>query len=196
MGKDTSKHSAVFLDRDGTLIHEKNYLKRVKDIKLFSFTIPALKKLILAGYKLMIITNQSGIGRGYFTLNKLNQINNHLKEILLKKGVKIDAIYFCPHLPDDNCDCRKPNLGLVKQAAKDFNIDLLSSYSIGDHIGDYLLGQRMGGKGVLLLTGHGKKEMAKIKDMKIPMPDKIVKNIYQAVNWILSDSHIKLRNKK
>jgi histidinol phosphatase-like enzyme len=106
---------------------------------------------------------------------------------LQKKGVKLNAIYYCPHLPDAGCACRKPKLGLVEKARKAFRLDLGRCYSVGDHHGDYKLGQAMGGKGVFVLTGHGKKEQAMINPQG-PRPDRIEKNMLGAARWILKDS--------
>ena len=187
MGK-SKGNAAVFIDRDGTVIKEKDYLRKIKDIELFPQTVRSLKLLKSAGFKLILITNQSGIGRGYLTENKLKNIHVYLQKLLKKKGTGFDAIYYCPHLPDAGCACRKPNLGLVKLAKTKFKIDLKRSYSIGDHKGDFLLGRNMGGKGIFVLTGHGRHEYAKfMKDRSIPRPHRIEKNIYSAAKWILSD---------
>lgn len=186
MAESAKKSFAVFIDRDGTLIREKNYLSKVSDLKLITGAVDALKLLRQAGYKLILITNQSGIGRGYFTEKKLLQIHESLQKMLDKKGVKLDGIYYCPHIPDDNCTCRKPKLGLVKKAAKEFNINLKKSYTVGDHPGDFLLGQNMGGKGIFVLTGHGNKEHEKIKDGGGELkPDRIEKNLLSAAQWII-----------
>lgn len=191
MGKRNGKETAVFIDRDGTVIKEKDYLRKIKDIELFPQSIKALKLLKGAGFKLVMVTNQSGIGRGYFSEIKLLAIHAALQKTLRKKGVAFDAVYYCPHLPDAGCSCRKPNLGMVKDAQKKFKLDLKNSYSIGDHKGDYLLGRKMGGKGIFVLTGHGRREYAKfMKDSSIPRPDRVEKNIYTAAKWIVA------RNKK
>jgi histidinol-phosphate phosphatase family protein len=171
------------------VIKEKDYLSRIKDVELFACTVKALKLLRKSGFKLILVSNQSGIGRGYFTENKLKKIHNYLQKLLKKKGAGFDAMYYCPHAPDAGCSCRKPNLGLVKLARKKFKIDLKKSYSIGDHKGDFLLGRNMGGKGVFVLTGHGRHEYAKfMKDPSAPRPDRIESNIYKAAKWILADS--------
>jgi len=188
LGKRNGKEIAAFIDRDGTVIKEKDYLCKIKDIELFPQTARALKLLKGAGFKLILVTNQSGIGRGYFSEKKLLQVHAALEKILSKKGVKFDAIYYCPHAPEAACGCRKPNLGMVKLAEKKFNIDLKRSYSIGDHKGDFMLGKKMGGKGVFVLTGHGKSEYKKLSDDPLsPRPDKVEKNIYSAAKWIVSD---------
>ncbi|MBN1621167.1 MAG: HAD family hydrolase [Endomicrobiales bacterium] len=186
MEKRTKKNIAVFLDRDGTIIRERHYLRKVKDIRILSGTVESLSLLRKAGYKLILVTNQSGIGRGYLTKKKLALIHTHLKKLLKKKGVYLDALYYCPHAPGDNCSCRKPKLGMVKLAQKRLNIDLKKSFTIGDHVNDFLLGQNMGGTGIFLLTGHGKEELEKINSSGGRLkPDRIEQNLLAAAKWIL-----------
>jgi histidinol-phosphate phosphatase family protein len=189
--KRTTRTAAVFIDRDGTLIHEKNYLSKVKDVRLFAKAVDGLRLLQDAGYKLIMVTNQSGIGRGYFTEKKLHQVHAYLEKLLLKKGVKLDAIYYCPHHPDEDCDCRKPKLGMVKRARRELNVDLKRSYTIGDHKGDFLLGQNMGGTGIFVLTGHGKHEYEKIKKSNGALnPDRVEKSFYTAAKWIAGQKKV------
>lgn len=186
MKKNNNLYPAVFLDRDGTINHDKNYLSDEKDLRIYVFVKKAILKLRKAGFKIVVVTNQSGVARGYITTAKLKKINNKLKEMLKKQGVNIDGIYFCPHGPDDKCSCRKPKTGMVLQAAKDLNIDLKKSYTVGDSIRDYMLGYNFGGKGILVLTGHGKQQALKIKKEK-QKPLAVVKNLHTAVKIILND---------
>lgn len=180
------KTPAVFLDRDGTINHEKGYLSDEKDLNLYSYAVKSILMLQKAGFKIVIITNQSGIARGYFTEKKLSVIHKTLLKMLKDKGVTIDGIYYCPHGADDVCDCRKPKIGMAKFAEKDLNIDLSKSYVVGDSIRDYLMGYNFGGKGILVMTGHGKKQYAKLKDEK-RKPLAVSKNLYEAVKVILRD---------
>ena len=148
----------------------------------------ALKLLRAAGYKLILVTNQSGVARGYLTVKKLNAIHSYLKKLLLKKGAKLDAVYFCPHGPDSKCFCRKPKLGMVRLAQKRFNIDMKRSYSVGDHTRDFLLGQNMGGKGIFVLTGHGKEELKKIRKSRGKLnPHKIFRDFLAAAKYIVKN---------
>ncbi len=184
MAGKNKKNRAAFIDRDGTIIHERNYLRRIRDVKLLSGTVEALKILKKTGFKLILVTNQSGIARGYLTVKKLKAIHKHLEKLLKKNGVKLDAVYFCPHGSDSDCKCRKPRLGMVRLAEKRFNIDLRNSFAVGDHTRDFLLGQNMGGKGYFILTGHGKEELKKIKQSRgQDSPDKIFKNILDAAKY-------------
>ncbi|MBC7128510.1 MAG: HAD family hydrolase [Thermoplasmatales archaeon] len=124
---------ALFIDRDGTInANEPEYPHKPEHLKIYEDAVELMREYQSKGYLIIIITNQSGIGRGYFTLEQMHQFNNLLISELAKRGVKIDAIYFCPHKPDDACSCRKPNLGLIEQAMKDFSIDLKNSIIIGD----------------------------------------------------------------
>lgn len=186
MKKNNNLVPAVFLDRDGTVNHDKHYLSNEKDLKIYSFVKKSILKLRQAGFKIVIVTNQSGIARGFFSENKLKKINRKLEHLLKEQGVKIDGIYYCPHGPDDLCECRKPKPGMALQAAKDLNIDLTKSYTVGDSVRDYLLGYNFGGKGVFVLTGHGKKQFLKIKkESKKPLA--VSKNLYEAVKVIIND---------
>lgn len=180
------KMPAVFLDRDGTVNHEKSYLSDEKDLKLYSFVAKSILSLQKAGFKIVIVTNQSGIERGYFSEKKLAVIHKTLLKMLKDIGIKIDGIYYCPHGTDDVCQCRKPKIGMAKQAEKELNIDLKKSYVVGDSIRDYKMGYNFGGKGILVLTGHGKKQVQKVKNEE-QKPLAISKNLYEAVKVIIND---------
>lgn len=136
-------NKAVFLDRDGTLNVEKHYLYKIEDFEFLPGVIEGLKLLQEAGYLLIVITNQSGIGRGYYSEEDFNILNHWMLETLEENGVTVNAVYYCPHLPDaqvakyrKECECRKPKLGMFLQAIEDFEIDLNKSYAIGDKIRD------------------------------------------------------------
>lgn len=186
MERKNKKMPAVFLDRDGTLIYDKNYLSSPDQVKLYSFSSDSIKKLRKAGFKIIVVTNQSGIARKMFTEKDLKKVNKRFTDMLKEQGVKIDALYYCPHNDKDKCKCRKPKTGMVMQAAKEHNIDLKKSYTVGDSVRDYLLGNNSGGKGVLVLTGHGKKQQKKVKSEK-SKPLGIVKTLKQATELILND---------
>ncbi|MBR0070311.1 MAG: HAD family hydrolase [Synergistaceae bacterium] len=135
----SQKNKAVFLDRDGTINIDKGYLYRISDFEFLPGAVEALRNLQEAGYLLIIITNQSGIGRGYYTEEDFMRLTDYMKSELAKSGVNISGVYYCPHLPDAEveryrkiCTCRKPSLGLFERAVHDFNIDLSRSYAIGD----------------------------------------------------------------
>ena len=150
----TTKQPAIFIDRDGTLIEEVNYLSRVEDLHIFPFTGSAVKLLKDNGYLIIIVTNQSGIGREVYTEAAMHGIHDQIQADL---GGAIDAFYFCPHLPDADCQCRKPNLGMIEAACADFDIDLERSWVIGDKDLDVKLGQKARIGTVLVMTGYGSK---------------------------------------
>ncbi|MCL2144431.1 MAG: HAD family hydrolase [Endomicrobia bacterium] len=187
MGKNNTKKPAAFLDRDGTLIFDKNYLSSPDKVKLYSYSAESIDKLRGAGFKIIVVTNQSGIARGMFSGKELKKVNKKFIDLLKEQGAKIDGLYFCPHIDEDNCGCRKPKIGMVLKAAKEHNIDLKKSYTVGDSIRDYLLGYNSGGKGILVLTGHGKRQQKKIKSRKIK-PLAVCKTLKQAANLIIKDS--------
>lgn len=151
------KRRFVLLDRDGTIIVERNYLSNHNQVKLIPKAASALKKLSDLGLGLVVMTNQSGIGRGYFDLNELGKIHNRMIDLLAEEGVRLDGIYFCPHIPEDNCLCRKPKVGLVEKAVRKHNFDPKLCFVIGDNKGDIELGKNIGAKTILVRTGHGRK---------------------------------------
>lgn len=146
----------VLLDRDGTIIVEKNYLSNSSEVVLIPRAAKALKELKKLGLGLIVITNQSGIGRNFFDLLTLESIHKKIKDLLNKEGVTLDDIYFCPHIPNDECLCRKPKIELVKQASKKHNFDPKQCFVIGDNKGDIELGKNIEAITILVRTGHGK----------------------------------------
>jgi D-glycero-D-manno-heptose 1,7-bisphosphate phosphatase len=151
---------AIFLDRDGTLIEEVNYLHRVEDLKFFPFTDSSVKRLKDAGFLLIVVTNQSGIGRGIYTAADMHGIHQAIQSQL---DGAIDAFYFCPHLPCDGCECRKPRQGMIESARGDFAIDLENSWMIGDKKIDIETGTFAGTKTGFVLTGYGKQHLSSLK---------------------------------
>lgn len=185
------KNKAAFIDRDGNLIVETGYMDDVKKVRFYSRSISALKLLKEAGYKIIVVTNQSGVARGYFTEKLVKDTHRHINILLKKYGLKIDAFYYCPHHQKavhkkyrKDCSCRKPKTGMLEAAAKKYNIDLKKSFTAGDKLSDVKLGHNAGAKGILVLTGYGRKEKAKIKEKNIK-PDFIAGDFYSAANWAI-----------
>jgi len=176
-------YKAVFIDRDGTINVNVEYLDDPNNFKMYPGVAKGIKLLKKNGFKIIVITNQSGIARGYFSKETLEKIHERMKSELLKKGATIDAIYYCPHHPDDNCDCRKPQTGLFKKAFKDLNIDSSKSFIIGDKMLDVEAGYKMGLKTILVPEDKEKVE----KEMRTTniKPDFVSKNFYSGVRWIL-----------
>jgi histidinol-phosphate phosphatase family protein len=144
----------VFLDRDGTLVRDLGYTHRIEDYELLPGVVAGLRRIAAAGYRLVVITNQSGIGRGYYSEAQYEAFQAHLVSDLAAQGVTIEASFVCPHHPDDGCECRKPRPALLHRARDELGADLAQSWTIGDSAGDVELAQRGGCRGaVLVLTG-------------------------------------------
>ncbi len=175
------KKPAVFLDRDGVLAEERSYVRSVAELHIFSYTAECIAKIKEKGYYSIVITNQSGIARGLFSEDALLDMNQYLIE---KTGV--DAVYYCPHHPKGKvekyrkvCNCRKPEIGLLEQACKDYNIALEKSYMIGDRASDILMGQNAGIKTVLLESGYGTTRLEQSVE-----PDYILHDLRNFVNLL------------
>ena len=151
------KRPFVVLDRDGTVIVERHYLSDPDQVELIPGAGPSLLAMSRLGLGLLIATNQSGIGRGYFDQPTLDQVHNRLRSLLEAEGVQLDAIYFCPHLPKDSCSCRKPETGMMERAAGQIGLDSSASFVVGDNQADIELGRRMGATTLLVRTGYGAK---------------------------------------
>ncbi len=186
------KKPAVFLDRDGTLMVNIDYIHHPEKVKLFAKTVDSLKKLRKAGFYLVIVTNQSGAARGYFKIADIHSVNRHLQKLLKAQGASLDAFFYCPHHVKGvvksltkECDCRKPRTGMVKQALKKFPIDLSRSYVVGDNRGDVELAKNAGmAAGILVRTGHGRRAQHELKNLKMKNKH-VVAGIAQATKWIL-----------
>lgn len=170
----------VLLDRDGTLNVERHYLSDPEQLELFPGVTLALKRLREMGFGLVVLTNQSGIGRGYFSLERLGEIHQRLRDLLAAGGASVDGIYVCPHAPDETCSCRKPLTGMVEQAVAEFGFDPRQSFMIGDKAADVDLGRAVGAKSILVRTGWGAAS-EKAADCQ---PDVIVDDLAAAVGWI------------
>lgn len=178
-----TKKKAILLDRDGTLIEDKNYAFKIEDFELLPGVIDGLK-LLRNQFLFFIITNQSGIGRGYYTIEDFHQFNDHLIRILKNENIEIIKTYFCPHLKGDNCDCRKPKTKFIDMIVDEFNIDLKETFVIGDHPSDIELGVNAGCRTIFLTTGHGYKHLEDFKSLDIK-PTIICENFLVAAKEIL-----------
>ncbi|MFX1363433.1 MAG: D-glycero-beta-D-manno-heptose 1,7-bisphosphate 7-phosphatase [Promethearchaeota archaeon] len=178
----TNRNIAIFLDRDGVINKEVSYLSDPRDFIFIEGSIEALRILKQKGYLLIIITNQAGIARGFFTEEALSAIHNKMNGILKKNHIELDDIYYCPHHPDFTglCNCRKPSPGMILKAQLQYNIDLTNSYMVGDTLNDIQTGTAAQCRTVLVLTGYGLKEQKKIGTI---VPDMIFKNLKEfAIN--------------
>ncbi len=175
---------AVFFDRDGTLIHEKpgTYLSDPEAVHLYAPVKSALSKLAKAGFIFFIVSNQSGIGRGYFTEKEVNAVHARLQKLLLP--IQIKEIVFCPHAPDQACACRKPGTLLGEQLIQKYHINPAQSFMVGDKKADVLFGHGLGLRSVLMTTANGKNHLKKYPDLK---PDFIAKDMLAAARYILKE---------
>jgi D-glycero-D-manno-heptose 1,7-bisphosphate phosphatase len=183
----------VFLDRDGTLIEEVGYLDRTERIALYPYATDAIRSLNRAGFPVVMVTNQSGIARGFFSEAVVEDCHRHIAELLGRGGAHIDAYYYCPHHPDGRvpeyairCECRKPGRGLVDRAARELGVNPERSFTVGDRWVDIALARTIGGRGVLVRTGYGAGE-----EQRPPgdlAADAVVDNLAAAASWILVNS--------
>ena len=184
----------MFLDRDGTICEEVGYIGSAGQVRLIPRSGEAVRLLNERGFKVVVVTNQSGVARGFFPESRLKEVHAELARQLRENQAYVDAIYYCPHHPTEGsgayvreCECRKPATGLILRAAEDLKLDVPSSYVIGDHFSDVECGQRAGAKTVLLLTGHGREALAK-RGKWAREPDHITADLYEAVRWVLNRS--------
>ena len=178
-----ARNKAVFLDRDGTISRDVPYCSRPEDFELLPRVAEAIKLLNEHDFKVVVVTNQSGVGRGRFTEDMLAKIHHTMVEELAKSGAVIDAIYYCPHHPDDNCECRKPKPAMILQAARDLNIDLRQSYFVGDSDLDIGAGKRAGCLTMLIATTEKKSDT-----IAEHSPDAVSPNLYEAAKWVIARS--------
>ena len=185
---------AVFFDRDGTLNEEIGHVRNAEDFRVYSFAARAVRLVNQAGLRAIVVTNQSGIGRGLIPESLVRRVNRQLSRRIATGGGQLDAIYYCPHHPEASvprfrmvCGCRKPAAGLLEAAAKEFGVDLERSFIIGDRFVDVLAGKRVGARSVLVLTGVGQAELDHDRSKTITQPDHVAENAYQAVRWILAN---------
>lgn len=169
----------VFVDRDGTLAPDVPYCSRPEDLEVFADAPEALALLKSHGFRLIVVTNQSGVARGYFTEATLAEIHRKMARLLAERGAEIDAVYYCPHHPDDGCLCRKPGTALFRQAATEHDIDLTGSFVVGDSAMDIEAGRAVGCRTVLVTTGPGHGG-----GVTVP-PDQTTDNLLEAARWIV-----------
>jgi D-glycero-D-manno-heptose 1,7-bisphosphate phosphatase len=178
---------AVFLDRDGTLIEEKDYLHRPDQIRILPGTIEGLQRLRKAGFLLILVTNQSGVGRGYFTMTDVEKVHAHLLQEFARRSIAIEKIYIAPEAPDQPSRGRKPSPQFLFDAREEFNLDLSQSYMIGDKWIDLECGWKAGVKQCLLVrTGYGAR--TEMENQNRLSPAMAVDDLPAAAAWILSEN--------
>ncbi|MFQ6069557.1 MAG: D-glycero-beta-D-manno-heptose 1,7-bisphosphate 7-phosphatase [Candidatus Aminicenantales bacterium] len=193
------KKRAVFLDRDGTINVDVGYPNDYNQIDIYPYSFEAIKKLNKAGLLVVIITNQSGVGRGLIRESDLQSIHQKMKEVFASHHAYIDGIYYCPHYVSSthpaygkDCTCRKPRPGMAFQAATELEIDLKSSYMVGDKVEDILFGRNIGASPLLVLTGYGQKSLSELREKNIE-PAHVAPTLKEAVEWILEKEKDSIR---
>lgn len=193
--RDVKGQPAVFMDRDGTINEEVGYLDCLEKLVIYPQTFDAVRKINESGMKCVVITNQSGVARGYFTEDLVSEVHRRIQDALRERGAHIDAFFYCPHHPTEGkapyrivCCCRKPEAGMLIAAAKDMGINLKQSYMIGDSLKDMEAGAKGGAKGILVRTGYGKEQEKELICSPV-RPSYIADDILEAVEWIIKGRH-------
>ncbi len=185
MPDSSTPRPAVFLDRDGTIAEEVGYLNHTSRFRMFPFVGAAIRRLNEAGLPVVVVTNQSGVGRGYFPESLVRTVSELMEKQLATAGARIDAIYYCPHTSADNCECRKPKTGMLDRAAREHALELGRSFIVGDRYGDIELARRVRARGILVRTGYGEGELAWHSAKWPRQPDFVADDLKQAADWIL-----------
>lgn len=175
----------MFLDRDGTVAEEVGYLNHVDRFRMFPFAAPAIRRLNDAGLAVIVVTNQSGVARGYFPESLIQEVHRRMQHHLRSAGARLDAVYYCPHSSADGCDCRKPKTGMIARAERELRLDVPRSFVVGDRFSDMEMGFRSGCKTVFVRTGYGLGEETWHAKEWPRQPDAIVDDLERAVDWIL-----------
>jgi D-glycero-D-manno-heptose 1,7-bisphosphate phosphatase len=197
-----SKKPAVFLDRDGTINEQMGYINHVTRFHMLPRAVQAIRLLNENDIPVVVVSNQSGLARGYFPKKVLDAVHGKMNKALSDGGAHVDGIYYCPHHPEAKeaeyrkaCDCRKPKTGLFEQAASDLELDLARSYVVGDRFSDLKAARNCGATGILVLTGYGRGDLEYVGPALAIKPDHVAEDIYDAVEWILADMEKKLKGK-
>ena len=190
------KKRAVFLDRDGTINEDVGYPGAYGQVHVYPYSLEAIRRINEAGFAVVVVTNQSGVGRGFFTEEALLEIHEKLSADLLVAGARLDAIYYCPHFQgssipgyDLDCLCRKPLPGMGIKAREDLDIELEGSYMVGDKEEDIRFGLAIGATPILVLTGYGKGMLSRLRENKIE-PAFVAADLGEAVDWILRRENV------
>ena len=185
---------AVFLDRDGTVTEEVGYVNHVDRLMLLPSSGPAIRRLNQRGVPAVLVTNQAGVARGYFPIRLIDRVHQRLAELLAAAGARLDGLYYAPFVkggsePPYNVPhpWRKPDTGMIEQAARDLDLDLSRSFAVGDKITDVEMIQRVGGKGIFVLTGYGKGDWEYQRHLWKTQPDFVAADLAEAVDWILRE---------
>jgi D-glycero-D-manno-heptose 1,7-bisphosphate phosphatase len=177
---------AVFLDRDGTICEEMGYLNHISRLSVFSFAADAIARLNRAGLPVVVVTNQSGVARGIFPESLVAQVQTRIEAELAAGSAHIDAFYYCPHVKEDRCDCRKPLAGMLKRAAREHGLDLGRSVVVGDRYVDVAMAHSVGALAILVKSGFGRGDFEYHSAEWLKQPDAVVEDLAEATDWILT----------
>lgn len=185
------KPRAVFLDRDGTVSYEVGYMNHVSRMRVIPESAEAIRWINRSGFRAVVVTNQSGVARGYFEEPLIHQVHDSLLRQLGEAGARLEGIYYCPHHPREGqepwrreCDCRKPATGLLERACRELDVQLEGSYMVGDTMVDMRTARNAGLTGVLVLTGYGRGELEHRSHLWPFRPDHVAEDLRGAVRWI------------
>jgi D-glycero-D-manno-heptose 1,7-bisphosphate phosphatase len=189
------KKAAVFLDRDGNINRDVGYPNSFDQVEIYPYSFEAVRRINHAGLLAIVITNQSGVGRGLIEEPQLWDIHARMREAFRKEGAHLDGVYYCPHYEssrfpvyDQDCECRKPRPGMGLRAADELGIDTSRSYMVGDKVEDVQFGWNLGARSILVLTGYGQKSLVRLRDMG-KEPAYVARDLLDAVNWIIQEEN-------
>ena len=192
---------AVFIDRDGTISEEVGYINHPSRFRVFPYAAAAIKHLNDAGWLAIVVTNQAGVARGYFSEDMIQTVHAEMTKELENGGARLDAVYYCAHHPSVgeppyrfDCDCRKPKPGLISRAARDFDIDLAGSWMVGDRYSDVELARNAGVKSMFVLSGYGRGEWEHQRSTWTEQPDLVAENLQEAVWVIAAEEDLEVTN--
>ncbi len=181
------KRRAVFLDRDGTIAEEVGYANHISRFVVYPFAATAIRRLNEAGLPVIVVTNQSGVARGFFPESLIGRMHEKMVEELAAGGAHVDGMYYCPHIRDDQCSCRKPLPGMLEQAAREHNLEISGSVLVSDRYNDIQMGHENGCRTILVLTGYGRGDYEWNRAKWPRQPDHVVENLADAVEIILKE---------
>jgi len=179
---------AVFLDRDGTIAEETGYVNHLSRFCIFPFAAAAIRRLNDVELAVIVVTNQSGVARGFFPEEMVRRVHEKMTQVLAASGARVDGIYYCPHKTEDRCECRKPHPGMLERAAREHGLELPGSFLVSDRFADLDMGRAVGCRSVLVLTGYGRGEYEWNRTRWPQLPDHVAEDLTAAVDWILQEA--------
>jgi D-glycero-D-manno-heptose 1,7-bisphosphate phosphatase len=178
----------VFLDRDGTIAEEVGYMNHLSRFRLLPFAAAAIRRLNEAGWPVIVVTNQSGVGRGFFPEEMVHRVHDRLRSELAAAGARVDGIYYCSHVAPDDCACRKPRPGMLERAAREHALELTGSYVVSDRFADIEMAHSVGAHAILVMTGYGRGEYEWNRERWTHLAYRVAEHLGKAVQLILEDA--------